>query len=177
LLLPPLEPLALPEPEPEAEPASPAAPPLEPPFWPCALLSAAAPVRLVFFFALCLPEALLSAEAPADASCELPLVAALSFAAVCIELLSCDLPLMLEVLLFDDLLLLDLPELELELVSLGIEVLPPDALVLLSILPGLLVLEPAPAVVPGVPACVLSIEDELFRLLEPLPIDELLLPE
>ena len=150
LLLPPLEPLLeLPAPAPALEPASPAAPPLDPPFWPWALLSAAAPVCLVFFFDLCLPDALLSAEPAADASC----VAVVSFAAVRIEPDVDDvLSLMLEVLpLFDDLDLLDLLDLS-TLVSLGRE------LVLVS-------------------AAVPEAEAPLSIFAEPLPIEEALLPE
>jgi hypothetical protein len=67
------------------------------------------------------------------------------------------------------LLLSDLEEL-LE-VSLFIEALPPDALVLLSVALGLLVLEPVPAVVPAAPA---DVPEELPRLDEPLPMLELL---
>jgi len=134
LLPPPPEPLleppapepAAPDPEPGPEPA-PGEPlsPLVPPLWPCVLLVAAAPVCLVFFFALCFADGSLSALPEADAS----------FEAVCMALDSCAVPLMPDVLLFEDLCLV-LPDWDEVLdASLSIEVL-----------------EPVPPVVPTAPA-------------------------
>jgi len=185
LLLPPPEPLLEPDPEPLLEepdpgpeplPAAPLAP-LVPPLWPCVLSVAAAPVLLLFFFDLWVEEAVLSALPEADAS----------LVAVCIDdELPLDeplMPLVPLVPLLEDLLdlldLLDLPELELLEVSLGIELLPPEELVLLPMLLGLLVLEPMPPVVPAVPACDVSLPEEPLApmlelplpLLEPLPLE------
>jgi hypothetical protein len=100
LLLPPAEPL-LELPEPDA-PDGPLPALAEAPFWPCALLSTAAPVLRCFFFALSVPDGLLSAAPEAEAS----------FDAVFIELSCEELPLMLEVPLRDDFELLDLPAAE-----------------------------------------------------------------
>jgi hypothetical protein len=119
-----------PDPGPEPAPGEPALSPLDPPLWPCVLLVAAAPVCLVFFFDLWIFDASLSALPAADAS----------FDAVCIEDMSCDLPLMLEVLLFDDFDLLDFDFEVLDVSSL-IEALPLAEPLLLSYALGLELLE------------------------------------
>jgi len=183
--LPPAEPLlALPEPAPEPDPGPeplPAAPlePLVPPFWPCVSFVTAAPVVLLFFFdLLCVVEgALLSAEPAADAS----------LLAVCIADEWCDELPLVPLMLDEDLLDFDLPDLLeplLELVSLGIEVLPPDELVLLLVELGLLVLDPVPPVLPTAPedaspwrrldASELPVEplvEEPLPMLEALPLE------
>jgi len=150
LLEPPApEPAPDPEPGPEPAPGEPALSPLEPPLWPWVLLVAAAPVCLVFFFDLCLADASLSAAPAAEAS----------FEAVCMALDSCALPLMLDVLLFEDLLLLLSLDEVLE-VSVSIEELLPDVPLLLSYVLGLEVLDPA----------VLPMLDAPLPVLELLPL-------